>query len=177
MEGQGCAWILGFLESVRCGSVRDAGRGACFHLCCFFCTFPVGLLGEGCQENLLPVPCQPVHSNYSCWKPNARRHGLGHRECLALVGRDHCAASWMKGVFFFITKIRQAVKDFFSTKEEGVILLKWFRQTLFSWKAMSVFMDHCLQAELLSETFGKMEKRPRGTEGSLWPSTTASLEP
>lgn len=60
----------------------------------------------------LPI-ARPVRSNYSCWRPNARRHGLGERECLVLVGRDHCAATWMKGIFFFITKIRQAVKDTF----------------------------------------------------------------
>lgn len=55
----------------------------------------------------------PVQSDYSCWRPNARRHGLGERECLVLVGRDHCAATWMKGIFFIITKIRQAMKDTF----------------------------------------------------------------
>lgn len=47
----------------------------------------------------LPI-ARPVQSNYSCWRPNARRHGLRERECLVLVGRDHCTATWMKGIFF-----------------------------------------------------------------------------
>lgn len=71
----------------------------------------------------LPI-ARPVQSNYSCWRPNAGRHGLRERECLVLVGRDHCAAAWMKGIIFFITKIRQAMKDtFFPLRKKALSCL------------------------------------------------------